>query len=124
MPAHTPELLPSAEIDERLAALPHWSLERDHLCRSYKTAGWKASLMVVNAIGHLAEAAWHHPDLQLSFNRVEVKLQTHSSGGITAMDFELAGRIEQLIGWQPGAEPGALTGTPDEARHRYVIYDD
>ena len=80
--------------------------------------------MVVNAIGHLAEAEWHHPDLQVTFNRVNVKLQTHSSGGITAMDFELAQQIEKLIGWQPGKESGALTGTPQEPRHRYVVYDE
>ncbi len=123
MPAHTPDLLTDTQISEKLAQLPGWTMTDNHLCRRYKTAGWKASLMVVNAIGHLAEAAWHHPDLHLSYNQVNVALQTHSSGGITMMDFELAHKMEAFIGWQPGTEPGALTGTPDEPRHRYVVYD-
>ena len=53
--------------------LPHWFFESEHLQRRYKTGGWKASLMVVNAIGHLAEAAWHHPEIELSYGHVLVK---------------------------------------------------
>ena len=52
------------EIEARLKSeLPRWQFRDSHLCREYKTHGWKATLMVVNAIGHLAEVAWHHPDL-------------------------------------------------------------
>ncbi len=42
--------------------LPHWVLENGWIRRKYKTSGWKTTLMVVNTVGHLAEAAWHHPD--------------------------------------------------------------
>ena len=79
--------------------------------------------MVVNAIGHLAEAAWHHPDLAVSYARVEVRLQTHTAKGVTAKDIALARKIEEVVGWQPGQEGGPLEGTPAEARHAYIRYD-
>ena len=104
--------------------LPHWVLENGWIRRKYKTSGWKATLMVVNTVGHLAEAAWHHPDLTVSYAFVIVKLQTHDAKGITDKDFELAAKIEQVIGWQPASENGALTGTPnDDARFKYIKYD-
>jgi len=93
--------------------------------RKYKTSGWKATLMVVNTVGHLAEAAWHHPDLTVSYAFVIVKLCTHDAKGITEKDFELAKKIESVIAWQPAKEGGALTGTPnDDVRFKYIKYDD
>jgi 4a-hydroxytetrahydrobiopterin dehydratase len=113
-----------AEILERLAAdLPHWYYEDGWIRRKYKTSGWKSTLMVVNTIGHLAEAAFHHPDLTVSYAFVIVKLVTHSAKGITNKDFELAQKIESVVGWQPGNEGGALPGTPDEPRFKYIKYD-
>jgi 4a-hydroxytetrahydrobiopterin dehydratase len=104
--------------------LPHWFLENGWIRRKYKTSGWKATLKVVNTIGHLAEAAWHHPDLTVSYAFVIVKLMTHDAKGITDKDFELAAKIEQVIGWQPALEGGALEGTPNEdARFKYIKYD-
>ena len=104
--------------------LPHWLLENGWIRRKYKTSGWKATLMVVNTVGHLAEAAWHHPDLTVSYAFVIVKLMTHDAKGITDKDFALATKIEQVIGWQPALEGGALTGTPNEdARFKYIKYD-
>lgn len=114
-----------AEINQRLAAeLPHWYFEDGWIRRKYKTSGWKATLMVVNTVGHLAEAAWHHPDLTVSYAFVIVKLATHSAKGITDKDFTLARKIEDVVGWQPGKEGGALEGTPnDDARFKYIKYD-
>jgi 4a-hydroxytetrahydrobiopterin dehydratase len=104
--------------------LPHWFFENGWIRRKYKTSGWKATLMVVNTVGHLAEAAWHHPDLTVSYAFVIVKLCTHDAKGITDKDFELAAKIEQVIAWQPALEEGALTGTPNEdARFKYIKYD-
>lgn len=104
--------------------LPHWFFEAGLIQRKYKTGGWKGTLMVVNAIGHLAEAAWHHPDLEISYAEVLVKLQTHSAHGITDKDFELAGRIEQLVSWQPGRDKAsALEGTPANDKYTYIKYD-
>lgn len=113
------------EVAAKLAAdLPHWFFENGWIRRKYKTSGWKATLMVVNTMGHLAEAAWHHPDLTVSYAFVIVKLCTHEAKGITDKDFELAAKIEQVIAWQPALEEGALAGTPnDDARFKYIKYD-
>ena len=114
-----------AEIKTKLEAeLPKWFYEEGWIRRKYKTEGWKGTLMVVNTVGHLAEAAWHHPDLTVSYAFVNVKLCTHSAKGITDKDFELAKKIESVVHWQPKKEGGALEGTPNEdQRFRYVKYD-
>ena len=113
------------EVRARLAAdLPHWYLEDGWIRRKFRTEGWKGTLMVVNAVGHLAEAAWHHPDLTVSYAFVIVKLVTHSAKGITDRDFALARKIEDVISWQPGREGGSLEGTPNaDQRFRYIKYD-
>lgn len=112
------------EIEEKLKAeLPGWYLENGWIRRKYRTQGWKGTLMVVNTVGHLAEAAWHHPDISASYAFVIVKLTNHAAKGITDKDFELAKKIEETVLWQPGKQKGALTGTPDDARFRYVKYD-
>ena len=114
-----------AEINTRLSLeLPQWVYEDGWIRRTYKTSGWKSTLMVVNTIGHLAEAAWHHPDLTVSYAFVIVKLVTHSAKGITKKDFALAKKIEEVISWQPGKEGGELEGTPNEdPRFKYIKYD-
>ncbi len=113
------------ETEARLKAeLPAWYLEDGWIRRKYKTSGWKATLMAVNTVGHLAEAAWHHPDLTVSYAFVTVKLTTHSAKGITDKDFALARKIEEVLMWRPGAEPGAvLEGTPDDPRFKYLKYE-
>jgi 4a-hydroxytetrahydrobiopterin dehydratase len=113
-----------AEIKSRLdLELPHWWLEGGWIRRKYKTHSWKGTLMVINAVGHLAEAAWHHPDITASYAWVEVRLQNHAAKGITDKDFELARKIEEVVLWRPGAE-SALEGTPSEdQRFAYIKYD-
>jgi len=114
-----------AEITQRLAAeLPHWYYENGTIRRKYRTEGWKATLMVVNSVGHIAEAAWHHPDLTVSYAYVIVKLTTHSAKGITDKDFAVARKIEDTVHWQPALEGGPLEGTPNnDQRFRYIKYD-
>jgi 4a-hydroxytetrahydrobiopterin dehydratase len=103
---------PEAEISAKLAehGLTAWYLEDGWLRRKYTTDGWPVTLMLVNAIGYLAEAAWHHPDLSVTWGKLWVKLKTHSAGGITDKDFELARKIEEVVLWRPAG--GALTGNP------------
>ena len=101
------------EIAERLGALPGWYFEDSWIRRVYKTDGWPTTLMLVNAIGYLSEAAYHHPDLSVTWGRVTVKLSTHSAGGITDKDFALAKKIEEAVLWRPEAG-GALEGTPNK----------
>ncbi len=114
-----------AEIVERLEKeLPRWRYENGWIRRKYKTHGWKSTLMVINTVGHLAEAAWHHPDLTASYAWVEVRLVTHSAKGITAKDLELAKKIEDVVHWQPGKEGKGLEGTPHgDQRFAYIKYD-
>lgn len=115
-----PEIVAKLEKD-----LPHWRYENGWIRRKYKTHSWKSTLMVINTVGHLAEAAWHHPDIKASYAWVEVKLMTHLAKGITDKDFELARKIEEVVQWQPGKEGGALEGTPrTDQRFAYLKYDD
>ena len=121
------QLLPltEAEISARLSSeLPHWYYENGWIRRKYRTGGWKGTLMVVNTVGHLAEAAWHHPDLNVSYAFVTVKLMNHAAKGITEKDFALAKKIEEVLMWQPGQDAEAvLEGTPDDPRFKYLKYD-
>lgn len=114
------------EIKEYLLReLPRWYYEDGLIRRKYKTAGWKGTLMVVNTVGHLAEAAFHHPDLTVTYAFVIVKLVTHSAKGVTDKDFCLAKKIEEVVFWRPGEEEGSpLEGTPDDPRFKYIRYED
>ena len=113
------------EIEVRLKEeLGYWYLENGWIRRKYKTSGWKSTLMVINTVGHLAEAAFHHPDLNVSYAFVIVKLMNHAAKGITNKDFELAHKIEDIIMWQPGKEvDSALEGTPEDPRFKYIKYE-
>ena len=114
----------SAVTEKLKVELPHWYVENGWIRRKYKTTSWKATMMVVNTIGHLAEAAWHHPDLTVSYAFVIVKLTTHSAKGITDKDFELAKKIEDIIQWQPANEDSSpFEGTPSDPQFKYIKYD-
>ncbi len=103
------------EVREKLAAeLPGWYLEGRWIRRQYKTDGWQATMMLVNTIGYLAEAAYHHPDLEVTWAKVWVKLMTHSNNGITDKDFELAKQIEAVALWRPDKDSVFAGGTPNK----------
>ena len=89
-------IIPEAQITQRLLSLPGWHISQGQLYRYYRTGDWNAAISLVNRISAAAEAADHHPDIQLSYGSVEVSLYTHSAGGITNKDFDLATRIESL----------------------------
>lgn len=118
--------MPEADVSKWLVQnLATWKLEDGFVRRTYKTNSWKGTLMVINTVGHLAEAAWHHPDITASYAWVEVRLVTHSAKGITMKDLELAKKIEEVVLWQPSKEAGsALEGTPaTDMRFAYIKYD-
>jgi len=125
MPEKEEKAYSQDEIEQRLKQeLPHWYYENGWIRRKFRTHGWKATLMVVNTVGHLAEAAWHHPDLTVSYAFVIVKLMTHTAKGVTDKDFALAKKIEEVVQWNANAETGGiLEGTPDDPRFRYLKYD-
>ncbi len=112
-----PAVLPDDVVSARLEKeLPGWKLADGWLRRKYSTDGWPTTLMLVNAIGFLSEAAYHHPDLEVTWGKIWVKLKTHASGGITERDFALAKEIEKAALWRP-APGSAMEGTPNKFVH-------
>jgi len=104
---------PEDQIQKKLEELPGWYYDDGWIRRQYKTDGWATTLMLVNQIAFVAEAAWHHPDLNVTWAKVTVKLMTHSENGITDKDFELAKKLDEAVLWRPA--PGtALEGTPNK----------
>jgi 4a-hydroxytetrahydrobiopterin dehydratase len=115
MPEEKLHVYSEAEIPAKLAehGLSSWNLEDGWLRRKYTTDGWLTTLALVNAVGYLAEAAWHHPDLAVTWGKLWVKLKTHSAGGITDKDFALAKQIEAAVLWRPPAG-SPLGGNPNK----------
>ena len=104
-------VLSDADLAEALKWLPDWEIRDGWLRRTFVTPGWPHTMQLVQAIGFIAEAAWHHPDLRVGYAKVTVMLQTHKVGGITAMDTELASRIDALALWKPD-DSSPLDGFP------------
>jgi 4a-hydroxytetrahydrobiopterin dehydratase len=89
-------LLTEAQIADSLTTLNTWQIERGELTRRFAFADFRAALAFVNKVGELAEAANHHPDIDIRYNKLRLALITHSAGGLTKKDFDLAGRIDTL----------------------------
>jgi 4a-hydroxytetrahydrobiopterin dehydratase len=89
-------LLSDEEIDARLGERRGWERRGDAIERSFELSDFMGSVDFVNRVAPLAEDMGHHPDLEISWNQVKVSLSTHSEGGLTENDFELAARIDGL----------------------------
>jgi 4a-hydroxytetrahydrobiopterin dehydratase len=89
-------LLTESEIEERLAGLPGWERSADAISRTFERGDFVGSVGFVDSLVEPAEAMNHHPDLEISWDKVTVTLSTHSEGGLTAADFELAAKIDAL----------------------------
>jgi 4a-hydroxytetrahydrobiopterin dehydratase len=83
------------EVDRALAVL-HWVRQDDVIVKERRGRDFADSLAFVNAVGALAESMDHHPDVDIRWNVVTLRLSTHSAGGLTDLDLELAGRIDAL----------------------------
>ena len=88
--------LSDAQIAERLRGLPGWRRESGTLSRLFVFADFVAAMRFVNAVADAAEAANHHPDIRVQYNKVTLQLVTHDAGGITASDFALAATVSDL----------------------------
>jgi 4a-hydroxytetrahydrobiopterin dehydratase len=84
------------DVRAALNELPGWELADGEIAKVYQFPDFVAAVAFVNRLADRAEAANHHPDLEIHYNRVRVALSTHSEGGITAKDTSLAGEIERL----------------------------
>lgn len=89
-------LLSESEVQERLAGLSGWERSGDEIQKSFKRGDFVGSVRFVSSLVEPAEAMNHHPDVEVSWDTVTVKLSTHSEGGLTAADFELAEKIDAL----------------------------
>ena len=90
------KLLSEEEIGEGLVNAPHWRQSGNEIYRSFALASFPAAVMFAAAVGHLAERAGHHPDILIQYNKVTLKLSTHSAGGLTEGDFSLAREIDTI----------------------------
>jgi 4a-hydroxytetrahydrobiopterin dehydratase len=89
--------LKGAEIEKYRAEIPEWNVVNEHhLERVFQFPDFKTALEFVNRVGELAEEQGHHPDLLLSWGRVEVRIWTHKVDGLTESDFILAAKIDRL----------------------------
>ena len=91
-------LLSDAEIDERLASAGGWKRDGDAIAKSFERGDFVGSVEFVRALVEPAEDMGHHPDVSISWSTVEVRVTSHSEGGLTSADFELAGRIDAIEG--------------------------
>lgn len=89
--------LSADEIKQRLKDLPDWKQDDKALVRIQTFPEYKDALDFVYAVGQAAENANHHPDIMMNFKRVSVKYWTHTARGITALDFKMAGVVEDLV---------------------------
>ena len=88
--------LSAEEAAIRLGKLPGWRIEAGELTRTFQFKDFRQALRFVNLTGELAEAAGHHPDIDIRYNRVRLGLTTHDAGGLTAKDFDLAAQADKL----------------------------
>jgi len=94
--------LPDDQIDRGLTALPGWQRAGDVITGNYTMPTFPVAIALVERVAELAEAADHHPDIDIRWRRVTFTLTTHDAGGLTAMDLELAAGIHAAalaLGW-------------------------
>lgn len=88
--------LKASQIKTRLTRLPQWQRNGQVIFRTFEFKDFVAAMKFVNRVAKQAEAAWHHPDIDIRWNKVTLALTTHSAGGLTAGDFQLARKFDQL----------------------------
>ena len=88
--------LEDAQITLALAAVPQWQRQGDLISRTFQFKDFPAAVKFVNAAAVAAEQAWHHPDIDIRWNKVALTLTTHDAGGLTQKDFDLARQFDQL----------------------------
>jgi 4a-hydroxytetrahydrobiopterin dehydratase len=90
------DLLDEPGIASALAAVPQWRREGSEIVRELKFKTYLDGVSFASRVGALAEEMNHHPDIHIGWRKVTLRISTHSKGGLTALDFGLAGKIDQL----------------------------
>ena len=88
--------LPDDTVRERLTTLPDWERVGDEIVKTFRFASFPDAISFVGRVADLAEAANHHPDIDIRYSRVRIALTTHDAGGITDQDFALAAESERV----------------------------
>jgi 4a-hydroxytetrahydrobiopterin dehydratase len=91
-------ILSDTEVKAALADVPGWELAGADIVKEYKFKDFVGAMAFVNRVADRAEAANHHPDIDIRWNTVTLTLSTHSEGGLTQLDIELAHRVDALLG--------------------------
>jgi 4a-hydroxytetrahydrobiopterin dehydratase len=89
------KLTPS-QIKQALPSVPSWKKKGSTISRIFQFKDFPASIHFVNRVATLAEKAWHHPDIDIRWNKVTLTLSTHDEGGLTEKDFALAAKFDRL----------------------------
>lgn len=89
-------LLEDAEIEEKLGEIDGWERDGDAITKTFERGDFVGSVKFVDSLVEPAEGMNHHPDLEISWDKVKVTITNHAEGGLTANDFELAGKIDAL----------------------------
>lgn len=90
------EKLTSSQIKTALASVPDWKQRDASITRTFQFKDFPAAIKFVNAVADAAEKAWHHPDIDIRWNKVTLTLSTHDAGGLTEKDFNLAKQFDGL----------------------------
>lgn len=90
------QLLTQEEVNQKATALSGWTIEGSKLLCNRTFKNFIQAIDYVNKLVEPAESAGHHPDIEISYNKVKVYLTTHDAGGLTQKDFDLAGVISQI----------------------------
>ena len=90
------DLIKAADLKDRMKKIPEWELEKKHVERTFEFDDFADAIDFVNAVAEVAEDEEHHPDIDIRYNKVRLVLSTHSKGGLTELDFNLAERIDTL----------------------------
>jgi 4a-hydroxytetrahydrobiopterin dehydratase len=88
--------LNSTQIKSALARIPDWRKKNAVISRTFQFKDFPAAMKFVEAVAQLAEEEWHHPDIDIRWNKVTLALTTHDSGGLTEKDFALAKKFDAL----------------------------
>jgi 4a-hydroxytetrahydrobiopterin dehydratase len=90
--------LTKGEIDDELKTVSGWGIEGDLLTKAFAFKTYKDGIVFSAAVGFIADKLDHHPDMSVGYAKVKIAVNTHSVGGLSPYDFELARRIEALDG--------------------------
>jgi 4a-hydroxytetrahydrobiopterin dehydratase len=90
------EKLTSTQIKTSLASVPNWKQEDSSITRTFQFKDFPAAIQFVDSLATIAEKEYHHPDIDIRWNKVRLVLSTHDAGGLTEKDFNLAKRFDAL----------------------------